>query len=130
MKREISGGAFVIPYIIVLFLVGRPIYYLEMVVGQFSSRSSINVFDLCPLTRGTYTYSALTDIFDFQQKIGKTINRNRIRPDDSYSVRHIVLCINRFSDYSILRLIFLSNFTLESLQRRMGSYVLRFSDTS
>lgn len=49
---ENGGGAFVIPYIIVLFLVGRPIYYLEMVVGQFSSRSSINVFDLCPLTRG------------------------------------------------------------------------------
>lgn len=52
-KIKITGGAFVIPYIIVLFLVGRPIYYLEMVVGQFSSRSSVNVFDLCPLFRGT-----------------------------------------------------------------------------
>ncbi|KAG4076274.1 hypothetical protein HA402_014823 [Bradysia odoriphaga] len=47
-----GGGAFVIPYVIVLFLVGKPVYYLEMVIGQFSSRSSIKAFDLCPITRG------------------------------------------------------------------------------
>lgn len=35
-----------------LFLVGKPVYYLEMVIGQFSSRSSIKAFDLCPMTRG------------------------------------------------------------------------------
>lgn len=47
-----GGGAFVIPYVIVLFLVGKPVYYLEMVIGQFSSRSSIKAFDVCPITRG------------------------------------------------------------------------------
>lgn len=29
-------------------------YYLEMVIGQFSSRSSIKAFDLCPITRGMF----------------------------------------------------------------------------
>lgn len=47
-----GGGAFVIPYLIVLFVVGRPLYYLEMVVGQFSSRGCVKVYDLCPLMRG------------------------------------------------------------------------------
>ncbi|KAJ6647379.1 Sodium-dependent nutrient amino acid transporter 1 [Pseudolycoriella hygida] len=47
-----GGGAFIIPYIVVLFLVGKPVYYLEMVIGQFSSRSSIKAFDLCPISRG------------------------------------------------------------------------------
>lgn len=47
-----GGGAFLIPYIIVLFLVGRPIYYLEMIMGQFGSRGSIDVYDLCPAMRG------------------------------------------------------------------------------
>ncbi|XP_058831890.1 sodium-dependent nutrient amino acid transporter 1-like isoform X2 [Topomyia yanbarensis] len=47
-----GGGAFVIPYLIVLFVVGRPIYYLEMVMGQFSSRGCVKVFDVCPLMRG------------------------------------------------------------------------------
>lgn len=47
-----GGGAFLIPYLIVLLLVGKPVYYLEMLLGQFSSRSSIKVFDLSPAMRG------------------------------------------------------------------------------
>lgn len=45
---ENGGGAFVIPYIIVLLVVGKPIYFMEMVVGQFSSRGSVKVFDCVP----------------------------------------------------------------------------------
>ncbi|XP_073845902.1 sodium-dependent nutrient amino acid transporter 1-like isoform X2 [Musca autumnalis] len=47
-----GGGAFLIPYLVVLFLIGKPIYYLEMIIGQFSSRGSVKVFDLCPAMRG------------------------------------------------------------------------------
>lgn len=47
-----GGGAFVIPYLVVLLVVGRPLYYLEMIVGQFSSRGCVKVFDMCPLMRG------------------------------------------------------------------------------
>lgn len=41
---ENGGGAFLIPYIIVLLLIGRPLYYLEMLLGQFSSRGSVDTF--------------------------------------------------------------------------------------
>lgn len=51
---ENGGGAFLIPYLIVLAVVGRPIYYLEMIVGQFSSRGSAKVYDLCPAMRGEF----------------------------------------------------------------------------
>lgn len=51
---ENGGGAFLIPYLIVLVLIGQPIYYLELLVGQFSSRSSIKVYDMVPAFRGTY----------------------------------------------------------------------------
>lgn len=47
-----GGGAFVIPYMIVLLVVGRPVYYLEMVMGQFSSRGSVKVYDVSPVLRG------------------------------------------------------------------------------
>lgn len=47
-----GGGAFVIPYMIVLLVVGRPVYYLEMVMGQFSSRGSVKVYDVSPVMRG------------------------------------------------------------------------------
>lgn len=49
---ENGGGAFLIPYLIVLFLVGKPIYYLEMIIGQFSSRGAVKVWDMCPALRG------------------------------------------------------------------------------
>ncbi|XP_058059378.1 sodium-dependent nutrient amino acid transporter 1-like [Anopheles bellator] len=47
-----GGGAFLLPYLIVLFVVGRPIYYLEMVLGQFSSRGVVKLYDLAPAMRG------------------------------------------------------------------------------
>ncbi|ALC43615.1 CG4476 [Drosophila busckii] len=49
---ENGGGAFLIPYLVVLLLVGKPIYYMEMLLGQFSSRGIVQVFDLAPLMRG------------------------------------------------------------------------------
>ncbi|XP_031829549.2 sodium-dependent nutrient amino acid transporter 1 [Nomia melanderi] len=45
---ENGGGVFLIPYIIVLFLVGKPFYYLEMIIGQFSSSSFIRVWNVSP----------------------------------------------------------------------------------
>ncbi|EDW60494.1 sodium-dependent nutrient amino acid transporter 1 [Drosophila virilis] len=49
---ENGGGAFLIPYLIVLLLVGKPVYYLEMLMGQFSSRGSVKVYDFVPIMRG------------------------------------------------------------------------------
>lgn len=68
---ENGGGAFLIPYIIVLFIIGKPMYYLEMFIGQFTSKSSIKIWEVCPGFRGSiaaiylpqfvymYVYSAI-----------------------------------------------------------------------
>ncbi|XP_073829598.1 sodium-dependent nutrient amino acid transporter 1-like [Musca autumnalis] len=45
---ENGGGAFLIPYIVVLFLIGKPMYYLEVLLGQFTSQSSVKVWSICP----------------------------------------------------------------------------------
>ncbi|KAL7743728.1 hypothetical protein ACLKA6_016789 [Drosophila palustris] len=45
---ENGGGAFLIPYIIVLFLIGKPMYYLEMVIGQFTSQGTVKIWSVCP----------------------------------------------------------------------------------
>lgn len=47
-----GGGAFVIPYIIVLLIIGRPVYYLEILVGQFSGRGCIKAFSMAPILKG------------------------------------------------------------------------------
>ncbi|XP_020281646.1 sodium-dependent nutrient amino acid transporter 1-like isoform X2 [Pseudomyrmex gracilis] len=49
---ENGGGAFLIPYIIVLFLVGKPFYYLEMILGQFTSMSSVKIWAAVPGFKG------------------------------------------------------------------------------
>ncbi|XP_065366659.1 sodium-dependent nutrient amino acid transporter 1 [Calliphora vicina] len=47
-----GGGAFVIPYLIVLLIIGRPVYYLEILLGQFSGRGCIKAFDMAPVLKG------------------------------------------------------------------------------
>lgn len=49
---ENGGGAFLIPYIIVLFIIGKPLYYMEMILGQFSSRSCIDIWSISPAFKG------------------------------------------------------------------------------
>jgi solute carrier family 6 (neurotransmitter transporter, glycine) member 5/9 len=60
---ENGGGAFVLPYIIVLLLIGKPIYFMEMVFGQFSSRGSVKVFDCAPAMRGVGVAQVVSIIF-------------------------------------------------------------------
>lgn len=49
---ENGGGAFLIPYIVVLMLIGRPLYFMELVMGQFSSSSSVKVWNMVPGLKG------------------------------------------------------------------------------
>ncbi|CAH2020415.1 unnamed protein product [Acanthoscelides obtectus] len=52
---ENGGGAFLIPYLIVLVLIGRPMYYLEMCLGQFNSRGNVKIFEnLAPVLKGEW----------------------------------------------------------------------------
>ncbi|ODM97620.1 Sodium-dependent nutrient amino acid transporter 1, partial [Orchesella cincta] len=59
---ENGGGAFLVPYIVSLVIVGRPMYYLEMCIGQFSRlvfnkrgfqhRGPVKVWEVVPFFRG------------------------------------------------------------------------------
>ncbi|CAL8134310.1 unnamed protein product [Orchesella dallaii] len=49
---ENGGGAFLIPYLTVVFLIGRPLYFLELCLGQFSSDTQIGIWRMAPLFKG------------------------------------------------------------------------------
>lgn len=52
---ENGGGAFLIPYIFTLLVIGRPMYYMEMVLGQFTSRGNVQMFkSLAPGFHGEF----------------------------------------------------------------------------
>lgn len=49
---ENGGGAFLIPYIVVLFLIGKPLYYMELALGQFVSGGPVKIWALSPALAG------------------------------------------------------------------------------
>lgn len=58
---ENGGGAFLIPYLVVLLLVGRPVYYLEVIIGQFSSRGCIGALNMAPIMKGEYILQGICE---------------------------------------------------------------------
>lgn len=47
-----GGGAFLIPYIIVLFFIGKPMYFLELSVGQFCAFGQVKCWEMSPFFKG------------------------------------------------------------------------------
>jgi len=47
-----GGGAFLIPYFTFMLVCGVPIFYLELILGQFSSLSALEVWKICPILKG------------------------------------------------------------------------------
>ncbi|XP_012538363.1 sodium-dependent nutrient amino acid transporter 1 isoform X2 [Monomorium pharaonis] len=59
---ENGGGAFLIPYIVVLFVIGKPFYYMEMILGQFTSRSCVQIWSVSPAFQGI-GYGVVVSVF-------------------------------------------------------------------
>ncbi|CAK9293552.1 unnamed protein product [Gordionus sp. m RMFG-2023] len=47
-----GGGAYLIPYIIMLLLVGKPIYFMELALGQYTQLGPSAAFRICPIAAG------------------------------------------------------------------------------
>lgn len=48
-----GGGAFLIPFLIMVLVVGMPLFYAELVIGQYSGLGPIKAFSfLTPLFKG------------------------------------------------------------------------------
>ena len=47
-----GGGAFLVPYLIILVLVGKPMYYMETAIGQFARLSPLQLWRCAPIATG------------------------------------------------------------------------------
>ncbi|XP_077484563.1 sodium-dependent proline transporter-like [Amblyomma americanum] len=47
-----GGSAFLVPYVVINVLIGRPIYYVELLMGQFCSHGPLGAFRISPMFQG------------------------------------------------------------------------------
>ncbi|XP_076451015.1 sodium- and chloride-dependent glycine transporter 2-like [Babylonia areolata] len=47
-----GGGAFLLPFIVCLFVIGAPMFFLETALGQFRGKSPLHVWGFCPILKG------------------------------------------------------------------------------
>lgn len=52
LAYENGGAAFVIAYLILQFLIGKPMYFMELVMGQFSGKGPTSVWNMNPSAKG------------------------------------------------------------------------------
>lgn len=49
---EFLAAAFLIAYLILQLLVGKPLYFMELVMGQFSAKGPTKVWEMNPAAKG------------------------------------------------------------------------------
>ncbi|KAG8180089.1 hypothetical protein JTE90_027869 [Oedothorax gibbosus] len=47
-----GGGVFLIPYVLMLVFGAMPLFYMELVLGQYNRQGPISVWKMCPLFKG------------------------------------------------------------------------------
>ncbi|XP_045173767.2 sodium-dependent proline transporter-like [Mercenaria mercenaria] len=52
MAYRNGGGAFLIPYVVMVIVCGIPLYFLEYSIGKFAGRGPYRIWDISPLFRG------------------------------------------------------------------------------
>ncbi|TNM86448.1 hypothetical protein fugu_006678 [Takifugu bimaculatus] len=62
VARLSNSGVFLIPYLLIVFVGGIPIFFLEIALGQFMKAGSINVWNIAPLFKGL-GYASMVIVF-------------------------------------------------------------------
>lgn len=63
-----GGGAFLIPFAIMMGIIGIPLFYMEASLGQFTSRGPMTCWDFAPVFKGT-TPSFTTNINNSKTRV-------------------------------------------------------------
>jgi len=52
-KFQNGGGAFLVPYFLMLIFGALPLFYMEVILGQFHRQGPISLWKICPIFKGS-----------------------------------------------------------------------------
>lgn len=60
-------GAFLVPYALMLIFGAVPLFYMELILGQYNRQGPISVWRICPIFKGMTSFFRQIFIFNIQQ---------------------------------------------------------------
>lgn len=90
-----GGGAFLIPYTIILFFLSRPLYFLELAIGQFAMKNNVQVWDLSPIFRGRFVVCLKKLFFGFGFRLLSLLALVIVELKRCLSIRTACFCCSR-----------------------------------
>ncbi|CAG0881788.1 unnamed protein product [Darwinula stevensoni] len=58
-----GGGAFLVPYFLMLFVAGIPLFFMEVGLAQFTSAGVLGIYSMCPLLKAYYNIIIAYSLF-------------------------------------------------------------------
>lgn len=59
-----GGGAFLVPYFLMVFIVGLPLFFAELIIGQYSGLGPIKAFSfIAPLFKGRHRATSYLSLY-------------------------------------------------------------------
>lgn len=118
---ENGGATFIFVYIIILFLIGKPFYFLEMIIGQFTSSGSIKALEIVPLMKGRVCWNENSQI-----TLAFLSHRCRIWSANCVCHNHKLLQFNYCADTLLPRSIISKHFAMDSMSWKLQLHMCAF----
>nr|XP_014351735.1 PREDICTED: sodium- and chloride-dependent neutral and basic amino acid transporter B(0+)-like [Latimeria chalumnae] len=130
-----GGGAFLIPYAIMLALTGLPLFFLECSLGQFASQGPISVWKAVPILQGKIIQNTIETSRQGATREGPRSYRGLTEQETLLiymyvpAVSHVVYFTATFP-YVVLLILLIRGATLEGAQDGISYYIGKQSDFS
>ena len=91
------AGAFLIPYFLMLLLGAAPLFYMELLLGQYHKQGAISLWKIVPIFKGMFpciVFACICDSATLQstKKTSLRVARQNLCKGASHKSKHVIFC--------------------------------------